>query len=55
MSLHWAPCGCATATGGGHHGVRCRIKDANGVECGSWTVPECVDETQRKTWNPGPQ
>jgi hypothetical protein len=53
MSLHWTPCGCASAIGGGHHAVKCRIKDANGVECGDWTVPGCVDETKRKGWNPG--
>jgi hypothetical protein len=55
MSLHWTPCGCETAIGGGHHGVYCWIRDEDGQPCRDFTVPECVDETKRKRWTPGPQ
>lgn len=51
MSLHWTPCGCETATGGGHHAVCCRVL-VDGRECRDWTVPECVDPTKHKGWNP---
>jgi hypothetical protein len=53
MSLHWTPCSCEAAIGGGHHAVKCRIPDADGVECGDWTVPGCVDPSKRKHWSPG--
>jgi hypothetical protein len=55
MTVHWVPCGCLTAIGGGHHGILCRIRDEDGEECGDFTVPECADETKRKSWSPGRQ